>query len=103
VEIGDALETPAAGRQPGKMGLEVLRRAVVERERIDREPYGLALLEQPFGCLGAETGEVENAVGILAGELGGIADMLRPARMHGDAAVHWQPSVAALPGGEILA
>ena len=61
VEIGDILQSPAARRQPGVVDLEVLGRAVVERQRIDRQSHDLALLHQPFRGLRTEAGEVEHA------------------------------------------
>ena len=40
---------PSAPTAATHMGLEILRRAVVERERVDREARDLALLHQPLG------------------------------------------------------
>ena len=45
-EIGDAFETPAAGGQPGIVGGEVGRRAEIERQRVDGDAGGVAVLDQ---------------------------------------------------------
>ena len=53
------------------MRLEILRRAVVERQRVDRKTQDFALLHQPLGGLGRQAREMECAGCILAGVLGG--------------------------------
>jgi len=68
-EIGDVLEAPAVARQPGVVGLEVRRDAVVERERVDGDADGRSFLDQHLGRLDMEARIVLLALGIGAAEL----------------------------------
>src|SRR5262249_36100854 len=72
VEISDVFQPPAARRQPRVVNFEVLRRTVIERQRVDGQAHDLALLHQPFGRLRADAGEVEDAGAIFAREFGRV-------------------------------
>jgi hypothetical protein len=65
------------------MGLEVFRRSVVERQRIDRETEHAALFQQPFSKVGRDARKMHGAVRILAGVFRRVACKKSATRQRG--------------------
>ena len=83
------------------MGREILRGAVIERERVDRKSCNAPFFQQPLCRLWVNAGKMHHAARIPADKFR-MGDLLRPSRMHRDAAAVRQPVVLGFPGDQIL-
>ena len=103
VEIRDILEPPPTAAEPQYMGPEILRLAGIERQRVDRKPRDLALLEEPRGGIGIDAGKMHHAARILTDIFRRIDNVPRPAGVHCDAGIVGQSPVPTFPCGKIIA